>query len=46
MGVVVSICRFQLFWNITGNLEVRYGSIFLTPFACSILGRDVPLKLE
>jgi hypothetical protein len=46
MGVVVSICIFQLFRNITGNLEVRSGCILLTPFACSILGRDVLLKPE
>jgi hypothetical protein len=46
MGVVMGICGLQLFWNITGNLEVRSGSILFTPFAYSILARDVLLHLE
>jgi hypothetical protein len=46
MGVAVGICGFQLFRNITGNPEVRSGSVLLTPFACLILARDVLLLLE
>jgi hypothetical protein len=45
-GVVIGICGFRLFQNITGNLEVKSGSILLTPFACSILAVDVLLQLE
>nr|ACN27425.1 unknown [Zea mays] len=46
MGVAMGICGLQLFWNITGNLEVRFGSIIFTPFAYSILARDVLFHLE
>jgi hypothetical protein len=46
MGVAMGICGLQLFRNITGNLEVRSGSTLFTPFAYSILARDVLLQLE
>jgi hypothetical protein len=46
MGVAMGIYGLQLFRNITGNLEVRFGFIIFTPFAYSILARDVLLHLE
>jgi hypothetical protein len=46
MGVAVGICGFQLFRNITGNPEVRSGSVLLSPLGCLVLAREVLLLLE
>jgi hypothetical protein len=46
MGVAVGICGFQLFRNITGNPEVRSGSVLLAPLGGLVLAREVLVLLE